>query len=679
MARVAISIVNFNCLEHTKNLIMDLDRQTYGDYHVYLFDQNSEEDGTREFLEKMRVRPNYTVIQNGYNKPLNHIWNDFAGSMTAASEFLCFLNNDIRIPSNFLFDTVNVLSRDGRIGIAIHATNNRDFSTATSPTRHIFETGQIKQGWEFTLRRSEWVEIPPILKFYCGDDFIFFKAFERQRRIGVITSSPIIHKLSQTREKMGEEFISEIKKQALEDIENYKRMGFPHHWNNLAKQSRLEPELKQIIEISTNTNTLKISQYSLRLLNHLSDIKHIEGDIIDVGVNDLKTFDVLLTEAMHQSKRLLGIEFHEFLNNDVVIRQASARPVQAIKSSPEFKNREQHFKLYEDGFLKVIDALNTKASFIFVGILNSTELRASLPKLWSTLSDGGCLFFPYYHNNSAPECTPIIDEFLSDKVGTALCSRVQTKKGINDTYLAIKKFENPIPYIHRKKPLVIASVLKTGGVYDDVYVNRLARAVKENMPWLKKYKFCCLTDSTAEGIDRNLVDEIIPLEYNLPGWWSKMELFRPELFVDKQVLYFDLDTLITDDISDFISYGGDFLALRDFNTLYNFGSGILGWNPEKTAHIFHRFIRDLISNEISISQFLGGDQEAIEHFLQLDVDWVQDLFPGKMAAFKYQCYDEFGNTIHIPDGTSVVCFHGKPKMGDLEDNPVIRKYWLGEE
>lgn len=670
MAQIAISIVNLNCLEHTRNLIIDLDRQTFSDYVVYFYDQNSNEDGTQEFLNQLRQRTNYHVIQNGENKPLNHIWNDFAKANHGA-EYICFLNNDIRIASNYLQDSINVLSKDKRVGIAIHATNNRDYSTATTPTRHILEANEIKQGWEFMMRTSEWSDIPSILKFYCGDDYIFYKQYEAKRRIGVITSSPVIHKLSKTREAMGDKFTEDIKKQALLDIENYKKLGYPHRWNNLSKYSRIEPELKQIIEVSVDTARFNVNEYKSRLSAHLDDVQNIPGIVVDVGVSDAATFELLLDGAIKQNKTVLGIDYVENLNKDIFVKGSSNRPSVDIMK----KRNPTNYTIKSSGFLNEVFNIRESASFIFIGITCPTKLKAILPKLWDTLSVGGSLFFPYYNYNTCPDCKTVVDQFFKDNDKIILSSRMQTIKGVRDTYRVIKKFTTGVEYKKRDKPLVISSVLKLGAIYDEEYVNKLASAVKRHISPDIDYKFVCLTDSKSESFNMNLIDEIVPLQFDLPGWWSKIELFRPEIFGDSQVLYFDLDTLIVSNINDFASYGGEFLALRDFNTLLSVGSGVLSWDASKCHHVFYKFMREMINNKINLNQFKGGDQEAIEYFLGHRPQWVQDVFPYKMAAFKYQCYNENTGKVIIPDGVSVVCFHGKPKMSDLEGCPVMQQHW----
>jgi len=365
----------------------------------------------------------------------------------------------------------------------------------------------------------------------------------------------------------------------------------------------------------------------------------------------------------------------EKISVDIVSNNSANRPAEKIRNNQATQAKADHFVIDDTGFLNNVESLRHKASFIFVGIFNPVKLRGIIHHLWDLLEVGGTLFFPYYNYGSCPEIAEVVDAFFAPKQDEILCSRMQTHKGVHDTYLVVKNFKTNREYIPRTKPLIVASVLKTGGIYDERYVNKLASAVKRHMPPDVDYKFVCLMDSAEGVIDLNLVDTIIPLEYNLPGWWSKLELFRPELFEDSQVLYLDLDTLITDNIADFASYGGEFLALREFNTLVSMGSGVLGWQSGKTHHIFYRFMRELINGSISIRQFVGGDQEAIEHFLELKPQWVQDVFPKRMAAFKYECFDAESGEVTIPKNVAIVCFHSKPKMADLESDPVIKKHW----
>jgi GT2 family glycosyltransferase len=234
---ISICIVNFNCLQDTKELLSDLSNQTLTDFNVVLYDQNSIEGGTQEYYDTLDT-DTYTIIQNGFNKPLNHVWNEFAENCT--TEYMMCLNNDIRIPPNYIQDTLNVYNMDSMAGIVVHVTNNPDFIVA-SPTEYLLEDDEIKQGWEFSLRTKHWVPIPHQLKFYCGDDFIFHNIHNRELHVGVVTSSPILHKLSRTRGNMCKADAVTIRRHAVNDVKTYKALGFEHITNNLPGLSRVQP------------------------------------------------------------------------------------------------------------------------------------------------------------------------------------------------------------------------------------------------------------------------------------------------------------------------------------------------------------------------------------------------------------------------------------------------------
>ncbi|MCC7347678.1 MAG: hypothetical protein IT538_09805 [Variibacter sp.] len=86
------------------------------------------------------------------------------------------------------------------------------------------------------------------------------------------------------------------------------------------------------------------------------------------------------------------------------------------------------------------------------------------------------------------------------------------------------------------EPLTVACVYRSGGkVYSARYVHVLRDMVARNLSL--PHRFVCLTDDPAVETER------IPLVTDWPGYWSKLELYRPGLF-GGPVLYVDLDTII---------------------------------------------------------------------------------------------------------------------------------------
>ena len=118
---INVLVVNLNNIGFTKDCIDDLLRQNINDFKITLVDQASTESGTKEYLDSI-TDSRVTIVRNEINTPLNHVWNWFSGY--AKEDLLCFLNNDVRIPSNFIKDTVDVFKKEETVGIAVHSTNH---------------------------------------------------------------------------------------------------------------------------------------------------------------------------------------------------------------------------------------------------------------------------------------------------------------------------------------------------------------------------------------------------------------------------------------------------------------------------------------------------------------------------------------------------------------------------
>jgi hypothetical protein len=214
--------------------------------------------------------------------------------------------------------------------------------------------------------------------------------------------------------------------------------------------------------------------------------------------------------------------------------------------------------------------------------------------------------------------------------------------------------------------ITIALVLKTGGVYDYRYVNNIADAIKENIN--VPHKIVCLCDDPT-GISSN-VDEIIPFTHGWPKWWGKIELFKPGLFGDEQVFYFDLDTIIVNNLHNILHYRGEFCALRDFYNLEQMASGMMSWHGDRVFRIYNEFNK---SSEHFMRVFeIEGDQAFIRRY-KPSIDYFQDILNNKNEVVSYKVHCVKGNDAVLPLNTSVVCFHGNPRPHTISNS--FNKYW----
>ena len=193
---INVLIVNHNQPKMTYDILSDLESQTI-DHEITLINNGCGEN--KSVVDP--INKNITVINNSDNIHLNKLWNEF-GKNKNKYKYLTFLNNDVRIPDNFLKDTIDVFEREPNVGIVIHVTNNPRFTKQTKNLCYKIFKGKeaIYQGWDFTIRSEIYPEIDTEKLFiFSGDDYIFSKTVKEGWDIALVLSSPIIHHKEKTR------------------------------------------------------------------------------------------------------------------------------------------------------------------------------------------------------------------------------------------------------------------------------------------------------------------------------------------------------------------------------------------------------------------------------------------------------------------------------------------------
>lgn len=204
---IGVLVVNLNNLDFTRDCINDLLEQDI-DFDLCIVDQNSSESGTREYLDgigkigESRIK-NLDIILNRSNESLNHIWNNFVERYD--NDFLCILNNDVRIAPNFLSSSLEVFGREPSVGFVNHATNSSNLTEWSYDLDYMIIDSPYRQGWDFIFRKKAYSRIPDPLKFFYGDDYIYSKLYSSGMKGAYILNSPMIHyERSTTVEKGGQ-------------------------------------------------------------------------------------------------------------------------------------------------------------------------------------------------------------------------------------------------------------------------------------------------------------------------------------------------------------------------------------------------------------------------------------------------------------------------------------------
>ena len=208
----------------------------------------------------------------------------------------------------------------------------------------------------------------------------------------------------------------------------------------------------------------------------------------------------------------------------------------------------------------------------------------------------------------------------------------------------------------------VACVLKSGGYYAADWVARLQGAVETHLQ--APHRFVCLSDVPVPC-------ERIALQTDWPGWWAKIELFRAGLFRGP-VLYFDLDNVIVGPLDDMIRTAPGMTMVRDFaggdRGWHN--SSVMSWLGDMSC--VHRFLADrphvLMQTYQRTRDGRIGDQALTEDVLCETGLAVGTFTPGRVVSYKWAARDG------LPEGASVVQFHGKPKPDQVSAD-WVRRAW----
>lgn len=229
--------------------------------------------------------------------------------------------------------------------------------------------------------------------------------------------------------------------------------------------------------------------------------------------------------------------------------------------------------------------------------------------------------------------------------------------------------------------------LKWGTKYPAEYVNRLYRMVKSHLH--RPFRFFCMTED-ASGLVEGV--EILPLqETGLHGWWYKLSLFQQDFHgLEGDLIYLDLDVVIVDSIDFLADQSGDFLIIRNWSRNLMWNSSVMRFRIGGYAFIWEQFL----ARQQDIMERLNGDQEWIFECVPGAGNWPDKRivsYKKSMDSKAFPLLGKLGIKLNapewmdtpLPEGASIIIFHGKPDPDDVVDHPYgiwkkasfIRRSW----
>jgi hypothetical protein len=422
----------------------------------------------------------------------------------------------------------------------------------------------------------------------------------------------------------------------------------------------------------------------------------VQGDVIEFRVYKGYTFSHLVNLANKNGKRAVGIDTFSGLgkpdasidrDNDGYMRYPQGYAMSSadiVHSAVEkLVGKGANYELHAGSLSNVFPHIkDRKFSCAILDLLQYEPTVKALEYIHGKMSVGGIIYLNNYISGidgmsckainefleAHGEGYEILESFVHGEVPLPLMrlKKVPLVKGKKKAAKAIKKSTKAVS----STSPTIALVLRSGGdTYTQKYVNALARNIANNTT--VPYRLVVLTDFTS-GFDDSVVDELIPLKHKYKGWWSKVELFRPDIFGESErVVYFDLDTVIVGNIDHLLTDTSMFSGLRDLYHLTFLQTGVMVWNPKFHHQVYERFDSNPL---LHIQQNYEGDAKWIRENLY-DFEYLQDNYPDTIVSFKAHCRKN--DKIIIPKNAAVICFHGLPRPHTITD-PVITEHWKYE-
>lgn len=178
----------------------------------------------------------------------------------------------------------------------------------------------------------------------------------------------------------------------------------------------------------------------------------------------------------------------------------------------------------------------------------------------------------------------------------------------------------------------LVTILRSGGRYDAVWVERLARGVRRHAPAFDR--IVCLTDMplAVAGVERRA------LRHGWPAWWAKMEVFRPGL-ADDTILLCDLDTVFAGPADALAAPG--LAAMEDYFHKDRLSSALLRWRGDELSFLYDAFAaapaRWMTPGACGpVPNAVHGDQVVIDHLLRrhgLQPTFLQVSNPGLLDFY----------------------------------------------
>ena len=212
----------------------------------------------------------------------------------------------------------------------------------------------------------------------------------------------------------------------------------------------------------------------------------------------------------------------------------------------------------------------------------------------------------------------------------------------------------------------IVLVLRSGGDFSFKDVELIARHINGKWQSADRPRIVCLWDQASMEYDLGNI-HIIPLTTELPGTWSRIQLYSPEMEKYRPFLYIDLDTAVIrslENIFTLVVNQKQFITLEDFWDTGQLATGLV-WVPadsKKVDAIWKH--RHTMGSGKRMDRLLRKIVKADGYWQHL-TKTIHDFKPKNKVLLD-----------RLPENANLVCFHGKPRIFEATSINWIETYVL---
>jgi len=212
------------------------------------------------------------------------------------------------------------------------------------------------------------------------------------------------------------------------------------------------------------------------------------------------------------------------------------------------------------------------------------------------------------------------------------------------------------------------------------YIEKLIKGVEKYMPIGQEYEFILFTDIENLAIDGATIRHLdVPsdLMWNL----KKIFMFSEEAMLEGPTICFDLDTVITGDLSPLISTVKKLvdteytiITCEDAYKHGQSGGAIVGFIPSVDLEL--ALWNPIVIARKKVEAMTKGSERFYYRKLhskgEVDVIFWEKLIPGNVLSYKKDCV----GSVVVPKKVSAIRFHGRPRPHQVVRG-WIKEAWDG--